>query len=120
IIRAFVARWQGDNQRSIELSHEALAYLPEGDQAARSALSLNLGNAHMEQGEVTTARPYFEEAIRVAERGDNYYASLTAVTNLARLQQMQGHLHAASRICRRAIQLGTKWGGGQPLLPTSH
>jgi LuxR family maltose regulon positive regulatory protein len=117
-IRAFVARWQGDNQRSIVLSHEALECLPEESLVARSALALNLGNAYLESGDIAAARPSYEGAIRTGRQAGSYYTALMALASIGMLQEMQGQLHEAAATYRQAIQLGTQWGGGKPLPAT--
>jgi len=117
-IRAFIARWQGDLQRSMVLSQEALPLLSEECTLARTGLALNLGNVYLARGELTAARPHYEEAYKVGQSGGAYYPALVALNNLAEIQFRQGHLHQAVEICHQAIQTGTKWGSGQPIPAT--
>jgi len=117
-IRAFFARWQGDVQHSILYSQEALEHLPETSLVARSAVALNLGTAYALLGELKESQQFFEEACALGQQGGNYYAALTAISYLATIQTKKGHLHQAAKINRQAIQLGTEWGGGQPLPAT--
>ncbi len=120
IMRAFIARWAGDNQSSIELSEQALQRLPEESGVAASAVELNLGISYMARGEIALAHQHLEQALRTAQRGGNHYAGLAAISCLGQLDLMRGRLQAAGETCRRGVRMGIEWGGGQPLLATSH
>jgi LuxR family maltose regulon positive regulatory protein len=117
-IRAVIARWQGDYNRSIELSLSAFEDLPEESMRVHSALSLNLGTAYAAVGDLESAKANYEESLAIGQRARNYYAALTAISNLSLLQVKQGHLHKAESICQQSIRMGTHWGGGQPLPAT--
>jgi LuxR family maltose regulon positive regulatory protein len=120
-IRAFLARWrEGDFARSIQLSQEASKYVPVDSVVARSALALNLGNANLVIGELTSAASALDEARTVAQKGDNHYVALAASYYLGQVQVAQGYLHQAAKTYRQALQLGVEWGGGQPLPATGY
>jgi LuxR family maltose regulon positive regulatory protein len=114
-IRAFMAHSQGDIPRTIELSHEALGYLTDGDSVMRSSLALILGLACFASGEMASASQYLEEAAAISKAAGHIYTALTAICYLGDLQTRQGHLHQAAKIYQQALQLAAAWGNGQPL-----
>lgn len=114
-IRAHIARYRGDLERSVELSHKALRNLPQGDLIVQSAIMINLGIAYFKSGDMASAHQYLEECSAFAQAGGNLYAALTAISYLAEIQTYQGNLHEAAKIYRQEIQLGTEMGGGRPL-----
>ncbi len=120
IIRAFMARWQGDLQSSLTFSQQAFEHLPEERHALHTFLALNLGNVYRALGNLSKAQAYFEDVVTINQQTDcNYYGALTALVNLADIQIQTGHLHKGEFFLRQAIQLGTDWGGGQPLPATA-
>jgi LuxR family maltose regulon positive regulatory protein len=118
-LRAFMAQGQGDLPGAIELSNEALKYLDEDDHQLRSVLEQNLGNICLISGQLASARRHLNRSATAGRAAGNFFAALGAVSRLAELETIQGHLHEAAKTYRQAIQLGTQWGGGQPLPGTS-
>jgi LuxR family maltose regulon positive regulatory protein len=120
-IRAYLARWrEGDIARSITLSQEALQYVSQDNLWIRSTLSLNLGNGNLVIGELKAAAAFFDESQALAQQSEMYFVALAAASSLGEVQAGQGSLHQAAKTCRQAIQLGTEWGGGQPLPATGY
>jgi LuxR family transcriptional regulator, maltose regulon positive regulatory protein len=120
-IRAFVARFQEGYQHTIELSHEALQYLPESDLIVRSALLANLGITYLKTGDMDSAQQYLQECCTIGNQTEsNLYATLTAISYLAEIQINQGNLHKAANIFQKAIHIGNERGWGQPLPATGY
>jgi len=117
-IRITRSLFEGDIQRAIELCHEAFKYLPEGDLTARAAVTGNLGIAYWRSGDLTAASRYLEKADALGQEGGHLYISLAAMSHLADIHRVQGHLSQAAKKCREALRLGARWGGGEPLPAT--
>ena len=60
--QAHIARARGEDRRVIELSGRALALLPEADQNARAVVTVNLGIAHWNSGDLAEAERALTEA----------------------------------------------------------
>jgi LuxR family maltose regulon positive regulatory protein len=117
-IRAFIARWKGDLQHSMELSQEASTLLGRDNDLAGCGLALNFGNLYKAMGDHVSSLSHYQEAFKIGQLRGVYYPALMALTNIADIQHRLGHLQQAVEICRQAIQFGTKWGGGQSLPAT--
>jgi LuxR family maltose regulon positive regulatory protein len=112
-IRARLARITNDLPRSIELCLQALEYLPPEDVFLRGVISLNLGLAYWQSGDIAAARRVLDETSAVHEPGRMLSTSLAAQAFLADLQAEQGHLRQAAGIYQQAIQ-AAKQPNGQP------
>jgi LuxR family transcriptional regulator, maltose regulon positive regulatory protein len=120
-IRAFAARFQESYQHTLELSHEALRYLPESELTVRSALLANIGITCLKIGDMDSAQQYLQECSKIGGQTEsNLYATLTAISYLAEIQINRGNLHEAAAIFQKAIQLGNERGWGQPLPATGY
>lgn len=118
-LQATLASTHGDISRTIELCHETLKHLPDDQLTARCLLTWNLGTAYWIRGEVSIASRYLEEALTLSQSTGNYFLALICLGYQADIQAKHGHLNEAARIDRRAIELGSQWGGGDPLAATS-
>jgi LuxR family maltose regulon positive regulatory protein len=106
LTRAMFARSIGDLARCVALSHQALAVLPEGEAAERAAARLNTARAYLVHGDVTSTNARLAaEVVAPARASGNRFAYLSAFTNLARFEVLQGRLHAAAATYRRAAQV---------------
>ena len=114
-IRITRSLFEGDIQRAIELCHEAFKYLPEDDLTARAAVTGNLGIAYWRIGDLPAARRYLEEAETLGQASGHLYISLSAMSHLADIHRVQGHLYQAAQKYREALRLGAQWGGNEPL-----
>jgi LuxR family transcriptional regulator, maltose regulon positive regulatory protein len=120
-IRAFIARFKESYQHTIDISHEALQYLPEKDLTVRSALLANLGITYLKTGDMDSAQRYLQECSMIGIQPEsNLYATLTSISYLAEIQINQGNLHEAANIFQKAIQLGNERGWGHPLPATGY
>jgi LuxR family maltose regulon positive regulatory protein len=106
-IRARLARIHNDLPSSIELCLQALEYLPPEDVFLRGVISLNLGLAHWQSGDISAASRVLAETSAINEPGRFLSTSLVAQAFLADLQAEQGHLHQAKRIYQQAIERAT-------------
>jgi LuxR family maltose regulon positive regulatory protein len=122
IITVYVSRSliAGDTERTIELCHEALKCLPEDDQVARSSVLGNLGLTYLTIGDLPTASRYLEEASTLGQAGGHLYVSLFAMSYLADIDRVRGHLYQAAEKFREVIRLGSEWGGAEPLPVTGN
>lgn len=118
-LRATLTSVKGDTANTIELCQQALEELPEDQPTARCLLTWNLGTAHWIKGELSSACRYLDEAIELSQSTDNFFLALVCLGYKADIQAKQGQLHEAAATDRRAIELGTEWGGGDPLPATS-
>jgi LuxR family maltose regulon positive regulatory protein len=117
-IPLFLAR--GDINEAIRLCHEAIEQSPDDQPTVRCMSVLLLGLAHWMKGDMARAVPYLEEAVVYGQRTGNYFITLVAMGHLADIHIRQGRLHQAAEASRKAIRLGTEWGGGEPLPATSY
>jgi LuxR family maltose regulon positive regulatory protein len=107
-IRATLARVQHDIPRTIEFAHQALEYLPadSADRLIMRCLTLTqLGDAHRLNGDAAAASQMLAEASAISQKTGNVIITITALSNLAAAQALQGHLHSAAEIYRQALQL---------------
>ena len=114
-IRANIARYTGDIAGCVAYGHEVLRLLPESETIARTIATLHVARAFRVNGDV---RPAAERrAIAVIapfQVADNLLGRLAAITNLARLQVLQGRLHAAAATYREITNIAAQ--PDEPLL----
>ncbi|HUW09742.1 MAG TPA: LuxR C-terminal-related transcriptional regulator [Anaerolineae bacterium] len=103
---AYIARARGDDERTIDISQQALALLPETDHSARSVVGLNLGIALWKRSRLQEAAQALEVARQSGERSGNHYAGLMGLVFSAMLQAAWGELHQAGQLCQQAFELG--------------
>ena len=117
-IPLFLAR--GEIDEAIHLCHEGLKQLPDDQPTVRCMFALYLGLAHWMKAEMPKAMLYLEEAAIYGQTTGNFFITLVAMGHLADIYVRQGRLHLAAETSRKAIRLGTEWGGGEPLPATSY
>jgi LuxR family maltose regulon positive regulatory protein len=106
LIRAIIMRFYGNLAHSIALSHQALELLPEAQANLRSVALLNAARVYLVSGEVTTVNEtLLLEAITQIQTLGNQVAIMTSLTNLARLQTLQGRLRQAMATYAKAAQV---------------
>ncbi len=103
-IHARLARLQNDLPRSIELCRSALEYLPQDDTYLRGVITLNLGLACWQSGEIASALRVLEEAAAIAVPGGDVGTSLAAREFLGDLQAEMGRLRQAAVTYHQAIE----------------
>ena len=117
VLRGTLAQVQGDVPRTIELSRQALARLPEDSVLLRKNATWNLGNAYLLSGDLSSASQTFIELGTSGQvAGDLYIASFARYA-LGRVRKTQGRLREAAEIHQRTLQLATD--EGNRLLPVA-
>ena len=108
-IRSTVAWRRGDVPRTIELSRQALARLPEDSLFLRGMVGWNLGNAYWLSGDLAAASRTFAELgeLDADDRAGHAVepSALLAMATLGGLRVVQGRLHEAAETYRRALRL---------------
>jgi LuxR family maltose regulon positive regulatory protein len=95
MLRALMAALKGDTRESTELAGQALQLLPEGSSFLRNMVACNLGLVYMLTGDVGSAKPVFEEAVRVGRDTGNLMLTVIGLNRLAELHVTRGQLHEA-------------------------
>jgi LuxR family maltose regulon positive regulatory protein len=121
ILQATLARFMNDVPRTIELSQQALQYLPEDDLILNSINALNLGHAYRLRGDVGLASETFKRSITLARAVGNTYTVLLALNNMIQLQIEQGALHSAATYCEESLQFAAQHNSQQlPILSDTY
>jgi LuxR family maltose regulon positive regulatory protein len=114
-IRANIARYTGDIAGSVSFAHEVLRLLPESETIARTTAMLHVARAFRVSGDV--CHDAEQRAIAVIgpfQASDHLLGRLAAITNLARLQVLQGRLHAAAATYSEMTEIASR--PDEPLL----
>lgn len=114
-IRANIARYTGDLAGCVAFAHEVLRVLPETETIARTIATLHMARAFRISGDVREEAEQRAIAV-IAPFGaaNNLLGRLAAITNLARLQVLQGRLHAAAATYREMATIASQ--PDEPLL----
>jgi len=94
--QAYLAQSLGDGKRLIEMSHKALALLPEDNLTKRGVVALNLGIAYWHLGRLREADQALEEANLAACRTGNTYGEMMARILQGRVLAVRGKLRQAA------------------------
>jgi len=88
------------------LAQRALALLEGGDpHGLRGAALTNLAAAQMTLGDIAAATRTLGELARVGQEGGHLISAVTALSNLAGLEHLQGRARAAIALCGQALDL---------------
>jgi len=119
VIRAAIARFSGDLERSIAIGRKALELLPETEATARERASAgtNAVLAYQVSGDVAPAneRP-LEEAIASFRASGALIALLNGINHLARMRTLQGRLRAAVATYEEAAEVASGRYGARNLV----
>jgi len=111
---------RGEVNKAIDLCYESLERLPDDQATARCMFVLMLGLAHWMRGDMPRAMSYLEEACcRWTDHGELLHHARGHGAP-GGYPHKQGRLRQAAETSRKAIRLGTEWGGGEPLPATSY
>ena len=114
-IRANIARYIGDLAGCVAYAQQVLRLLPETETIARTIARLHEARAFRVSGTVTDeAEQRASALVAPFQAAGNLLGMLAAITNLARLQVLQGRLHAAAATYRAMAQIAAS--PDQPLL----
>jgi len=105
--QALIALLVGDVQRSLELTHQALEFIPSENYYWRSVLINNLGMAFVMAGELERAIETFEEGAQLGQETGNVMFTAGALSNLAGLYRVKGQLIQAETLARQALEQAT-------------
>jgi LuxR family maltose regulon positive regulatory protein len=111
VFRALLAAVTGDARHGVELSRQALERVPEDRLFLRNIALSSLGMAHVLHGDIEAAADAFNESARLGQQIGNVLFAVGALCNVAGLCLMQGQLHRADAISRRALELATDAAG---------
>jgi LuxR family maltose regulon positive regulatory protein len=115
-IRAFLAFYRGDAERTHEYSRRALQYLPEEDLTWRSTAAVALGDAYSFVGDLAGAYRVRSAALEASKAAGNIYMVLIASMKLAVTLRQQGQLQRVIEICQRHMQLADESGLSQTVV----
>jgi LuxR family transcriptional regulator, maltose regulon positive regulatory protein len=110
-LRGLLTMLQGNLKDSLQLSRRALGRLPEERLLFKSLAADNLGMCYVLSGDTASATQAFEEAARLAQRSENIMMAAGALSNLAGLQYLRGHLRDARANYKTILELSTDTGG---------
>jgi LuxR family transcriptional regulator, maltose regulon positive regulatory protein len=104
--RATLVRISGDLKNCVDFALQSLTLLPESEVWWRASPLVHAASAYLINGDVS---PVYEEQARTglepARVTGNLFTMLRSITNLARLQALQGQLHKAAATYDEALQL---------------
>jgi LuxR family maltose regulon positive regulatory protein len=120
--RSQLARLVGDYERCVPLAQQAIEQLPETKEMSltlmlyASALG-TAANAYLVDGDMTPAAERFVERTGVSVRAlGNLPTTMRSISNLARMQLLQGRLRQAAITTEQAAQLAAGRGGLDSLI----
>lgn len=114
LLEAFMAIMQGDLVRTIELAEQALRQIPTERAFFRSLAADTLGLGHTLTGDLAAASRAFEQVVEISQQSENVMMTMIALTNLAGLQLMGGHLRSAFATCKQVVELAEQRIGEMP------
>ena len=105
-VRANSVRYRGDLASCVACGQQVLRLLPETEVVPRTVAMLHAARAFRVNGDVTEVNERLAVAVVAPIRAStNVLGLLAAVTNLARLQVLQGRRRAAAATYREAAQI---------------
>ncbi|MFL5653768.1 MAG: LuxR C-terminal-related transcriptional regulator, partial [Ktedonobacteraceae bacterium] len=120
--RSQLARLVGDYERCVPLAQQALELLSETKEMSltlmlRASALGTTANAYLVDGDMTPAAERFVETAVASVRAlGNLPTTMRSISNLARLQLLQGRLRQAAVTIEQAAQLASGHGGLQSLI----
>jgi LuxR family maltose regulon positive regulatory protein len=120
LARAILAFMQGDAERTSEFSRQALAELDEGEWMLRSLVDWTLAQADWQAGRLAQAEQTLARAVVRLRAASVPMEAAVVDSDLAQVQQGQGHLGAALATCRQALGLATAVHAAPPFAGLAH
>ena len=118
-LHAYMAIFNGEISRAIELSHQALELFPP-DHLIRGVTSVTLGLAYRMKGDLAGAVKAFAEARSTSQKMGNIFLTHIATWHMGYTLMLQGQLHQAIDAYRESLELASEQGkrrilyAGQP------
>jgi LuxR family maltose regulon positive regulatory protein len=110
-IRTILALRKGEDiPRIIRLCHQALDRLPEDSLFLRGVITVLLGSAYWNSGDMRRASETFKQAVVANEAAGNIHMTLISIGDLADILCSQGQLRQAYQNYQRLIQLVSQMG----------
>ncbi len=106
-LRAFVAIFQGQLPRAVELSREALEQLGEDDLFLRSIATWMLAISDMMDGDLVGGIQTLGEIARINQEAGNVMIAVMTTCTLAELHMTRGQLGKAKATYHQALELAT-------------
>jgi LuxR family transcriptional regulator, maltose regulon positive regulatory protein len=107
-----ICSYTGDLVGSIAFAQQALDLLPATAAHVRASATMNTTLTYLLHGDVTPAMERrLRAAITPARASGNPFVFLRSISNLARLQALQGQLHQAATTYAQAVQIAPEQAG---------
>ncbi len=94
-VRSWCSRLRGDAPHAVELARKALSLLPDEAGGLRAFAAVVLGDTLWTTGDLASADEALAEAARIGRSAGHVYATLSAMTLLARVQAERSRLRDA-------------------------
>jgi LuxR family maltose regulon positive regulatory protein len=107
-LRAYMTSLQGDVGATIRFAQQALAHLPQVDQATRSLVAKDLGVMLRVSGDLPKAGQVLAEAAAEGRAAGDRFATVFLLAELALHQFVQGRLRRAYATCQEALGIAEK------------
>jgi LuxR family maltose regulon positive regulatory protein len=105
-LQIYLAQIRSDIPQVIALAQRALALLEAGDpHGLRGAALANLASAQVIMGDIPAATRTLRELARVGQEQGHPISAVSALSNLAGLEQLQGRAHEALALGQQALAL---------------
>jgi len=109
-IQAHISVLIGDFHQAIEYANLAIETLPKSSLFPCSVAHWALGIGNYLNGDIEIARHSCAEVVKLGRAMDNVWTTVTGLTDLASVHQIQGQLSQTATLCREALQLATECG----------
>jgi LuxR family maltose regulon positive regulatory protein len=109
LLRATLARFQRQADRSLELAQASLSQLAQDERGLLAGAMYTIGVAHLQKGDINSASQAFVEAATLGEAKGGPYMALSALDTLSDIQIRQGYLTQALQSCRQALAMAARW-----------
>jgi LuxR family maltose regulon positive regulatory protein len=112
LLRAALAAWRGDAERTTALVRRAQAHLAEDERGPRISVRWNLAQADWMRGRLAAAERAFADLVAEGHEAGEPHLTLTAGSVLGRIQRAQGRLEAARHTYQKGLEFALRTGPG--------
>lgn len=102
---ALALRFDEEESFSLELSKQALEYLPEDSLALRGVVARSLGDIYERKDDLAAAINAQSEAFSMSRSAGDLFESILSASRLGRLYEAQGQLRLAATTYREALRI---------------